>query len=454
MRQRAETVSWLVELSGGIPLAVNWLIGRVALGAPHLNPEASGLNDDELLKYLFNAGLGQVSDSGGLIPLLVLAHPPGTVPSVMLVSVLRDLGLADTEAARAISALGTLNLIEYDASSDRYSVLPVIKRFLLDPAVVAEKRNPTVATRVNEAYVRALIDHLERESEVLWKVGYTHNDWDRDRTNTINSVRGLLPHSKGPLTAALLNAFYPFAIAFGHFNEFMEFTGTLLESAASLDRADMVALRARRASVLLHSGQIDAAAAELDIAEATFVTLDDVSDALTNLVYFVRGIIAVTRRSPDAEHILQEAITFEERRGVVWARLGFQGWLGLYLVDTGRLDEADTLLTRSLDECSRVGDLRTSVFVHVGLARLRLAQGAYDALIADAPDVLTLASEFGEDHNRAHLHLAVARGYGRRSRPQQALHHVHIARELYVRLGASLDVRRCDELMAALAEEG
>lgn len=74
-------------------------------------------------------------------------------------------------------------------------------------------------------------------------------------------------------------------------------------------------------------------------------------------------------------------------------------------------------------------------------------------MIADAPDVLTLASEFGEDHNRAHLHLAVARGYGRQSRPQEALHHVHIARELYVRLGASLDVRQCDELTAALAQE-
>jgi len=451
--RREQTVARLVELSGGIPLAVNWLIGRMALGAPHLSREAERSDDDELLRYLFTEALEQVSGSGGPLPLLVLSHPPGTVPSALLESVLEDLGLAEHEAARAISALSTLNLVEYDADSDRYAVLPVIKRFLVDRSLRADAEDSEVTTRLNEAYVRGLVAHLMLQSEVLWNVGYTHSDWDRDRSNTIDAIRSLLPDGKGQL-AALLNAFYPFAITFGHFDEFMEYTGALLESGAPLDPTDTVELRARRASILMHAGHVEVAAAEFEIAESAFAHLETVSDPLANLVYFVRSIIAVTVCSPDAERILLEAIEFEQHRGVTWARLGFQGWLGLHLVNIGRLDEAEGLLTSSLDECRRVGDLRTSVFVHVGLARLRLARGTYDELVSDAPVILALASEFGEELNRAHLHLAVGRAYAHQSQPEPAREHVCVARDLYVRLGAQLDLHQCDQLLATLPETG
>jgi tetratricopeptide (TPR) repeat protein len=443
-------VDRIVELSGGIPLAVNWLVGRMALGAPHLTLPPAGLDDDELLKYLFQEGVEQLSGSDGLLALLVLAHPPGTVPSIVWEWALVDLRIEHASIANSISSLRTLNLIEYDIVSDRYYVLPVIKRFLLESSAAPEIRETIVENQISHAYVRALTDYLDREAEVLWQVGYTLNDWDRDRTNTINSIQNMLPHGELQLAAALLQAFYPFAITFGHFNEFLELTDNLLRVVSTLDATNLANLRVRRASILFHSGLTDAAEDEFRSAEEVFATLDRANDRLVDLMFFVRGIIAVSRRSSSAEAILREAIEFGRRRGVTWARLGFQGWLALYFVDVGRLAEAETLLGSSLAECAEMGDHRTSVFLHVGLACLRLARGQYDEIIRSAQEVLTLASQFGEDHNWAHLHLEVARAYLHTGDRSEARRHAEIARELYIRVSVSSGIEDCDKLMEVL----
>lgn len=95
------------------------------------------------------------------------------------------------------------------------------------------------------------------------------------------------------------------------------------------------------------------------------------------------------------------------------------------------------------------------MLVHVGLARLQLARGAYDELISGIPEVLTLASDFGEKRNRAQLHITVAHSHWHHSRLREALDHVRrTAREFCVRFGAGLGIHQGDELMAALAEFG
>jgi tetratricopeptide (TPR) repeat protein len=167
-------------------------------------------------------------------------------------------------------------------------------------------------------------------------------------------------------------------------------------------------------------------------------------------MYFVRATVAVRRRSPDAEDILRDAIAFETHRGVLWARLGFQGWLGLYLVDAERLQEAEELLEATLSEAQAAADHRTSSFIHVGLSRLRLAQGQESRLVEDAAEVLASAEEYGEEHNIAHLHAAVGEAHLRLGDSQAAYRHLSQARAIYVRLGAVLDQQACDQLMNAL----
>jgi tetratricopeptide (TPR) repeat protein len=459
MRQRnvAEVpgaVDSLALASGGLPLAINWLAARQAFTAPHVALTSAADDDDSLLQHLFNDSFATASDSFGAAPLLVLAHAPGTVPQAVLADSLAHLGVPPSEVSQALSALMTLNLADYDQESRRYSVLPISKRFLANVAERDPGLGGTFLTALADAYARALSGYLAGESAVLWSTGYAHNDWDRDRTSVLITLERTLADGNFQLGTNLANSFYPFAITFGHFEEFMRTTELLLSRHDQLDRADVVALRARRASVLLHSGNVNAAARELELAEPVFRDLPSVSDELANLMYFVRGIVAEALGSAEAESIFREAIEFERRRGVVWARLGFQGWLGQHLTRTGQLGEAQKLLAGTLAECQAAGDHRTSAFVQVGLARLRLVQQDYQTVIAEVSEMLPTADEFGEDINRAHLNRALAEAYQQTGRTADALRHLGVARELYRRLGADTDVSRCDAIEAELPADG
>ncbi|TDB80743.1 ATP-binding protein, partial [Actinomadura sp. KC216] len=449
--QTVQTIDWIVDMCGGIPLAINWLIGRIALGAPHLAAGTGRLDDEALLRYLFEVGVRQAADVSSVLPLLVLAHPPANIPDSLLESALAELGLSESEIAGSLATLATLNLIEYNPAWRRYYILPVIKRFLLERFSGEDIVVPISRESIRHAYIRALTEHLNDESDSLWNIGYTLNRWDRDRTNALSSIRTTLAHKEIELAAGLLLAFYPFAITFGHFDEFIEFSEAVLAESDELGLMEVVELRARRASILFHSGDVDAADEEFALADALFAPVAaTASDRIIDLMFFIRAIIAVWRLAPDAEQILQEAIEFSRRRGVVWTRLGFQGWLATYLIGVGRLTEADELLTSSFAECEESGDQRTSVFLHVALAKLRLATGDYDSILRTAPAVLANASEYGEDHNWAHLHLAVARAFWHKGQLDDSRQHVEVARDLYVRLGAQTGIEDCDDLISLL----
>ncbi|MFF3884288.1 NB-ARC domain-containing protein [Streptomyces sp. NPDC001914] len=447
------TANLVADLCAGIPLAVNWLVGQLMLGAPHLPAERRRVSDERLLLYLFKNGVEQVSDERGIVTLLLLAHPPGSLPGQVVDAALVQLETEESAATRALSNLIILNLIEYDGPTARYSVLPIIKRFLLEDTAPVQARDLDVLERVEDAYARALISYLNTEAEVLWRTGYTLARWDADRTNTLSTIGRLLSKGKAGLAADLLLAFYPFAITFGHFNEFLALTTTLLQWPAFAGMPDQrVRIKARRTSLLFHAGAIDEAEAELSETYRQFLTLDDVDDSLNDMIFFVRSVIAVSRRSPEAPKILDEAIAFARHRGVAWAILGFEGWLVLHLVDVGRLEEANHLLARTLRECREIGDFRTSVFLNVGLARLRSARGQFEQIVEESESVLSLAYEFGEDHNRAHILLEVGRAHQRLNHPQDARRHVEAARELYVRIGAGFGVRECDDMLGVLGK--
>jgi tetratricopeptide (TPR) repeat protein len=452
IEEDSELIDNLAEASGGLPLAINWLVARRAFEAPRIAPADAKIDDDSLLRHLFDASLAAAGPSG-TAPLLLLSQAPSTVPRSVFTSALAAAGLGASQLARVASSLLALNLIEYDSESDRYSVLPVIKRFLASDVERTLGLGDISPAELTGAYAAALSDFLRQQANTLWNVGYSHNDWDLDRTNVQITLDKMLTEGSYPRAADLADAFYSFALTFGHFNDFLAYTAELLTHQDELQGEVIVALRAKRASILLHSGDAEAAAIEIDLAEPVYRSLSPATDELVNLMYFVRGTIAVERGSAEAETILREAIDFERHRGVVWARLGFQGWLGQHLTRTGRIAEAERLLGETLAECETTGDLRTSTFIQVGLARLRLARHAYGDLIQAVSDILPIADEFGEDHNRAHLNLALAEAYCRTGRPADAAQHLSIARDLYIRLGIAPGVISCDALAAELSAE-
>ncbi|GAB4078647.1 AAA family ATPase [Nostocoides australiense] len=444
-----DTVFRIAKMSGGLPLAVTWLIAHLALGAQHLEPRTRELNDDELLHFLFSGSLAQLDESTGVPVLLLASLPTNGVPTPVLEMVIAEVGLSAHEGARSLAEVTTLNLMEFVPETKRYEVLPIIKRFLADGESRGDLTFGISVGQIERAYAAAWSAHLRSESETLWRVGYAVSDWDLDRSNVISSLRSA--SLDGYSQAAFLDAFYPFAITFGHFTEFLDLTQLFFERNVGSEPRVVASLRARRASILLHSGFVKAAELELDLAESAFAAISDPGYILTNLVNFVRAIVDVTSRAPDAESTLRSAIEFEELHGETWARLGFQGWLGLHLINEGRLLEAEDLLRRALAECHETGDLRTSVFIQVGLARLHLASGQHSELLLAAPGILDVAARFGEEHNRAHLHLAIARAHAETGNTSSALAHTEKAEMLYLQLGAGLDLARCAELKAELA---
>lgn len=433
----------------GLPLAIEWMSGRLLASPAGAQVADFEAESDGLLNYLFLGTAEWLRSQGYLRALLGVVCLPSGAPAAVIEEALASVGEPPRRTSDALTALLNLNLVRFDEFNHRYQALPIVARFVLlhlaDPEVVPAADLDHVEISVAASFGR----HLLTEGERLWSGDYSLMDWAAERQNAFDTIRRCLAAGRDDLAVPCVIAVYPFAITFGHLEEFITWAEKLLTSPAT-GPIQRLELRARLASAFFHLSRFDRAVEETDrIAKETEGALD-LPNELKNFIYFVRSIVAVKRRDDDAERLLNEAIAFEQERGVLWARLGFQGWLVLHLANLTRLSEARELAEASLKEARGKTDRRSEVFLWYVLARVYNLAGEH-SLVLDGANVLADPPKaYGEVHNRAHLCVELGRASLALGQREKAASFISEALHLYRTVAMVSEIEECQGLLTAL----
>ncbi len=121
----------LVDLTGGLPLALLWVQGQIAVLGYSVTQVLDKLNLDSnipILQYCFNHSWNLLKDGNEKKLLYILALQPEAVSRDTLKEIS---GIADDEMfENAISDLLQLTLTEHETDRDYFSILPLTRRFI------------------------------------------------------------------------------------------------------------------------------------------------------------------------------------------------------------------------------------------------------------------------------------------------------------------------------------
>jgi tetratricopeptide (TPR) repeat protein len=121
----------LIDLTGGLPLALLWVQGQIAVLGYSVTQVLDKLSLDSnlpILQYCFNHSWNLLKNSNEKNLLFILALQPDAVSRQALkeISGIQD----EEEFEKAISDLLQLTLTEYEPEEDYFSILPLTRRFI------------------------------------------------------------------------------------------------------------------------------------------------------------------------------------------------------------------------------------------------------------------------------------------------------------------------------------
>ena len=122
---------YLVDLTGGLPLALLWVQGQIAVLGYSVNQVLDKLSldaDIPILQYCFNHSWNLLTQIDARKLLFVLALQPDAVSRAAL----KEIGSIENNDSfeNAISELLQLSLIEHEHDNDYFSILPLTRRFI------------------------------------------------------------------------------------------------------------------------------------------------------------------------------------------------------------------------------------------------------------------------------------------------------------------------------------
>ena len=171
---------YLVDLTGGLPLALLWVQGQIAVLGYSVTQVLDKLSldtDIPILQYCFNHSWNLLRHSNEKKLLFILALHPEAVSRQALeeISAIEDSDSFD----HAISDLLQLTLIEHESDRDYFSILPLTRRFIRTQFGSDRKFIRQAELRIAQYYVRFL---SQKSSFKEWR-GY--DDLLMDRNNIL-----------------------------------------------------------------------------------------------------------------------------------------------------------------------------------------------------------------------------------------------------------------------------
>src|SRR6185436_8229469 len=175
---------YLVELTGGLPLALLWVQGQIAVLGYSVTQVLDKLSldtDIPILQYCFNHSWNLLRHSNEKKLLFILALQPEAVSRAALKEIT---GIEDADDFdNAISDLLQLTLLEPEPDRDYFSILPLTRRFIRTQFTSDRKFIKQVELKTAQYYV----EYLSRKSSFKEWRGY--DDLLLDRNNILSAAQ-------------------------------------------------------------------------------------------------------------------------------------------------------------------------------------------------------------------------------------------------------------------------
>jgi tetratricopeptide (TPR) repeat protein len=172
---------YLVDLTGGLPLALLWVQGQIAVLGYSVTQVLDKLSldaDIPILQYCFNHSWNLLEQTDAKKLLFILALQPDAVSRAALQEIS---GIEDNERLdNAISHLLQLSLIEHEHDKDYFSILPLTRRFIRTQFTNDQKFIKQAELKTAQYYVKLL---SQKSSFKEWR-GY--EDLLLDRNNILS----------------------------------------------------------------------------------------------------------------------------------------------------------------------------------------------------------------------------------------------------------------------------
>src|SRR5512138_836487 len=175
---------YLVNLTGGLPLALLWVQGQIAVLGYSVTQVLDKLSldaDIPILQYCFNHSwnlLGQ-SDAKKLLYILTLQPDPVSRTALQEIAGI----LTNEHFANEISHLLQLSLIDHDHDKDYFSILPLTRRFVRTQFTGDRKFIKQAESKITQYYMKLL---SQKSSFKEWR-GY--DDLLLDRNNILSAAQ-------------------------------------------------------------------------------------------------------------------------------------------------------------------------------------------------------------------------------------------------------------------------
>ncbi len=180
IRLTKDQSKYLVDLTGGLPLALLWVQGQIAVLGYSVTQVLDKLSldtDIPILQYCFNHSWNLLRHSNEKKLLFILALQPEAVSRAALKEIA---GIEDVDSFdNAISDLLQLTLIEHVSGRDYFSILPLTRRFIRTQFASDRKFIKQAELKIAQYYVKLLSD---KSSFKEWR-GY--DDLLLDRNNIL-----------------------------------------------------------------------------------------------------------------------------------------------------------------------------------------------------------------------------------------------------------------------------
>jgi len=172
---------YLVDLTGGLPLALLWVQGQIAVLGYSVTQVLDKLSldaDIPILQYCFNHSWNLLGESDAKKLLLILALQPDAVSRTALQEIA---GIENNERFdNATSRLLQLSLIEHEHDKDYLSILPLTRRFIRSQFASDRKFIKQAELKTAQYYVKFL---SQKSNFKEWR-GY--DDLLVDRNNILS----------------------------------------------------------------------------------------------------------------------------------------------------------------------------------------------------------------------------------------------------------------------------
>jgi tetratricopeptide (TPR) repeat protein len=172
---------YLVDLTGGLPLALLWVQGQIAVLGYSVTQVLDKLSldaDIPILQYCFNHSWSLLGQSDAKKLLFILALQPDPISRTALQEIAGI--LTNEHFANEISHLLQLSLIDHEHDKDQFSILPLTRRFVRTQFPSDRKFIKQAELKITQYYVKLL---SQKSSFQEWR---SYDDLLSERNNILN----------------------------------------------------------------------------------------------------------------------------------------------------------------------------------------------------------------------------------------------------------------------------